>query len=158
MTFLTVTGGTIAGLVALVIFLLAAAGSVALGIYERRARHDYPIFPPGFLIGGGIALALITVGCWWWSMAFTLSGDYHSWNVKEGEVEKVAKRIVSADDGISERYVVTIDGQPYGVDDTRAALVEVGDQVSLRCKKDYQWGVPREAHGWSCRWNQVPAS
>lgn len=151
--FATVTGGTIIGYVILAICLLLCLGAVVLGafgVYERDRT--------GWAgVAGGILGAAVVLGCWWWGMAFTLSSDYHAWNVKEGKVDRVAKRLVSTGDkGVGERYVVTIDGQPYGIDDTRAALVRPGDTVSLRCKKDFQWGVPREAHGWVCRWNKVP--
>lgn len=90
---------------------------------------------------------------WWWGMAFTTSGDYHAWNTKQGKVEQIGKRLISSgDNGMSERYVLTLDGVPYGVDDTRASIAKVGNVVTLRCKKDYQWAVPRESHGWVCRW------
>lgn len=150
----TITGGAIAGYVMLVVVLLAC---VAVFVYGWISRDDYAT-PSKSLMAGGVIIALITVGLWWACMAFTTSGDYHAWNVKEGNVDRVAKRLIATDNGMSERYVVTMDGQSYGIDDTRAALVQQGDTVSLRCKKDYQWGVPREAHGWACRWNTVPGS
>lgn len=153
-TLASITGGTIAGLVTIGLVLLLCLGGAALGalaIYDRE-----PAAGAGWIIGS-LAVALLCLGGWWWGMAFTTSSDYHAWNVKEGTVEKVSKRLVSnGDKGMSERFVVVMDGQPYGIDDTRASLVKVGDQVSLRCKKDYQWGVPREAHGWACRWNGTP--
>ena len=150
----TMTGGTIIGLVTLAVCLLLCLGGLVIGFAARSGRD-----PAGWWwIGGSVISALVVLGLWWWAMAFTLSGDYHAWNVKEGKVERVAKRLVAKDKGMAERYVVTFNGQPYGIDDTRAALVRAGDEVSLRCKKDFEWGVPREAHGWACRWNKVPGS
>jgi hypothetical protein len=103
---------------------------------------------------GALGLFVVFLVVWWWGMAFTFSGDYHAWNVKEGTVTAVNKRIVSTGENkISERYVLRFeDGNQYGVDDTRASLVQRGDVVRLKCKKDYEWGIPRESHGWACRW------
>lgn len=149
------TGGTIGGLVALVVGLLFAAGCIAWPF----VRKDYYYrLPAGAWIATGVGLGLLVIGFWWWGMAFTLSSDYHAWNAKEGTVDRVAKRLIATENGMSERYVVTMSGQPYAIDDTRATLIEKGDRISLRCKKEYQWGVPREAHGWACRWNGMPAS
>ena len=149
----TMTGGAIAGYVALFVCLLICLGMVAFGFSSTASNGN----GGRMWAVGGIVCALATVGFWWWGMAFTTSADYHAWNVKEGKVERVAKRLIPSDKGMAERYVVTINGQPYGIDDTRAALIKAGDSVSLRCKKDFQWGIPREAHGWACRWNKVPA-
>lgn len=52
---------------------------------------------------------------------------------------------------MSTRYVVVIEGQPYGVDDTRAALLKVGDSVSLLCTKEFVWGSNN--NGYACNWN-----
>jgi hypothetical protein len=151
----TMTLDAIIGFIALGICLLLCLGGLGIGVLNLSDGRGY-----GWgWIAGSIVSAIVVLVAWWWGMAFTLSGDYHAWNVKEGTVERVAKRLVSAGDkGMAERYVVTINGRPYGIDDTRAALVEPGDKVSLRCKKDYEWGVPREAHGWACRWNKVPGA
>jgi hypothetical protein len=153
MTFAAITGGTVGGLVALVLCL--AFGRVIYWFTTDQYSADQS-HRTGLIVTA--IWALVCVGVWWWAMAFTLSGDYHAWTVKEGTAEKVAKRLIATDNGMSERYVVTMgDGQPYGIDDTRATLIEEGDRLSLRCKKDYQWGVPREAHGWACRWNGRPS-
>jgi hypothetical protein len=166
MLLAAITGGALAGWIILGLVLLGCLIAAAAGLIHAQTGTDsggpYRMSDKAvglWWVAGAVIVALLTAGLWWWSMAFTTSGDYHAWNVKEGIVEKVAKRLVAAgDSGMQERYVVTIDGQPYGIDDTRAALVEPGDQVSLRCKKDYQWGVPRDAHGWACRWNKVPGA
>lgn len=145
----TVTGGTIIGVVVLAVLLLACLGGLIYALFAAREGR-------WFGVALAVLCALVCIGAWWWGMAFTLSGDYHAWNVKEGRVEAISKRLVPAGDkSMQERFVLKIDGEPYGVDDTRAALAKVGDEVSLRCKKDWQWGIPREAHGWGCRWNGV---
>lgn len=146
------TSGTIGGLITLVVILAGCAAWAIIGIRVARTSQYSELPAKAHLIGATV-VALITLIAWWASMAFTLSGDYHAWNVKQGTVERVAKRLVqNGDKGMSERYVVILDGRPYGVDDTRAALLEAGDPVRLKCKKDYEWGIEREAHGWACRW------
>jgi hypothetical protein len=37
----------------------------------------------------------------------------------------------------------------YGIDDTRASLLHVGDPVHLRCKKEHQFFQPYAADGWA---------
>jgi hypothetical protein len=146
------TGGTIAGYIALPLLLLACIGfgfACATGL----GGYDHALAVCGIV--AAVLCVPIILGFWWWGMAFTTSSDYHAWNVKQGTVEQMSKRLIATENGMSERVVFKIDGQPYGVDDTRATLVKVGDTVSLRCKKDYEWGIPREAHGWACRWNGV---
>lgn len=82
---------------------------------------------------------------------FPFSTKYHKWYPVSGSVEKVGHRLISVGDkgGMAERYVLTIDGQPFGVDDTRAASVEVGDNVNLNCTLDWQFQAKA---GWVCRW------
>jgi hypothetical protein len=155
----TVTAGWIIGLVALTVLLLVCLAWLGYGILSGL-NDGWGFAPIAHVIGAGLT-ALVIIGCWWIFSAFTTSGDYHAWNEKSGTVEQISKRIVPAGDkGIQERFVFRFadKGGLYGVDDTRASLVRRGDRVSLKCKKDYQWGVPREAHGWACRWNTLPES
>jgi hypothetical protein len=83
---------------------------------------------------------------------YPYKAEYHQWRPVVGQVESVNKRLISSGkSGMEERYVLTIDGKPYGVDDTRAATVKAGDTVSIKCKRDWQYAsVP----GYVCRWNQ----
>lgn len=83
--------------------------------------------------------------------------DFHKWKPKSGEVTQVAKRLVPNGDSMEEKVVIVFKGstQEYGVTDTRAALVEKGDTVVIKCKKAYDWGsIP----GYDCKWIQrIPA-
>lgn len=99
-------------------------------------------------IGGALLAIVIYLFCMW-----PLKHDYHFWVPVQGKVEKISSRLVSAGDkgGSNQRFVVVIKGQPYGVDDTRAALLSVGDTVNLKCKREFEWGS--SANGWACRWN-----
>lgn len=129
-------GGPLVGLI--ILFALAAA-VFGGDEYDRI----------GFIIGGvGVALitAVIALSAFW-----PLRYEYHFWQPKNGVVQAVSQRLVPTDNGMEQKFVVVIDGQPYGITDTRAALLKPGDPVSLSCKRAYQWGSAD--HGWDCRWN-----
>lgn len=86
-----------------------------------------------------------------WGLYPTGGADYHKWSPKSGEVESVNKRLVSKDKSMEEKYVIVFKGSPqeYGVEDTRAALIQSGDKVVVKCKRHYQWG---STPGYNCRW------
>lgn len=68
-----------------------------------------------------------------------------------GQVDRIEKRLVSGGDSMEEKYVVLFEGnrQEYRVDDTRAALVKSGDELTVACKRQWQWA---STHGYECRW------
>lgn len=141
--------GLLLGLPAGLLITLAALAWSAW--WWRRGDH----FDGRFLVGSGLAVAVValilTAICMWpWKW------EYHAWKPVTGKAERISKRLVPAGDkGMQERFVVVIDGRRYGVDDTRASLLRVGDTVSLSCKREYQWGS--SDHGYGCRWNRGPA-
>lgn len=91
---------------------------------------------------GGLALLILAL------MWFPYDMDYLAWQEVSGEVERIDSRLVPAGDGMQEKYVVEIDGQPYGCLDTRCAAVEPGDVLTLNCHKVWEWA---STHGWDCR-------
>jgi hypothetical protein len=99
-----------------------------------------------------IALTVVITGIAMWPW----QSDYHFWKPINGRVEKISSRFVSAGDkgGTNQRFVVVVNGQPYGVDDTRASLLKVGDIVHLKCKREFVWGSG--SNGWGCNWNGGP--
>lgn len=146
------TGGIIGGtLAAVVVFGLFVAAAL---LCFRLRRKDPYLHREGLFFGWVCAiLAVATAVAWLWA-SWPLAYDYHHWVDKSGRVERVSQRLVSnGSNGMSQKFVVVIDGKPYGIDDTRAALIHKGDMVRLRCKKAYQYGVSRSAHGWDCRWS-----
>lgn len=93
-------------------------------------------------------VGVLVIGMW---IAWPLDSDYHHYRDVGGTVERVNKRMVpSGENSMEEKVVVQIDGNPYGVKDTRGALLEKGDKVKLRCVKAYDFGSP--VHGWDCKW------
>jgi hypothetical protein len=99
-------------------------------------------------IGALIVAAFPIVG-------FSLVGwnsEYMAYHSVSGSVQQIASRQIADGHGMSQRYVVTIDGQPYGIDDTRAALLKVGDHVSLDCTREFVWGSTN--NGYACNWGE----
>jgi hypothetical protein len=142
------TGGFIAGNIVAGLIGLLCLVAIVLGILIARDDHG----GYGLAIGGFVVL-LLTFGAWLWA-SWPLAYDYHHWVDQTVKVEEVSKRQVSnGDKGMYEKFVVRDEsGAMYGIDDTRASLIKQGDTVHVRCKKAYQYGVSRGAHGWDCRW------
>lgn len=142
------TGGWIIGIIALTVCVLIGLSIIVLTLFANTT--DGGLFGG---IGFGVAWILVTVGVWLWA-SWPLSYKYHHWIPTDGVVQTVNKRIVSDGDGnISEKFVLRFkDGRIRAVNDTAAATLRKGDTVHLRCKKAYDFGVPRSAHGWDCKW------
>jgi hypothetical protein len=141
------TGGYIGGNLTAIACVLIGVALVFAGL---RSEYDGAI-----LMTGGVVTVIATVGIWIWASWPPFAYENHHWIDKEITVAEVSKRQVSdGDKGFYEKFVVrTSAGELYGIDDTRAALVKPGAELKLRCKKAYQFGIPRAAHGWDCRWS-----
>lgn len=133
--------GTLIGLPAAAITFVAL---IAFAVWGFRSYYG-----DAFIGWGAVAVAVIvpigTAAAMW-----PYDSEYHQWRAVTGAVERVDSRQIADGDGMSERYVFVIDGQPFSVDDTRAATVDKGDTVSLRCKREWQYAA---ASGWACRWS-----
>ena len=141
----TWTLGILIGLPIAGVVTLAFAVLLVVSIRSRN-RDPYEDWVIGIWIGAiGIALTLGMAGL----LTIPWDAEYHQWRPVSGTVEEIGARMVRDGKGMSERYVLTIDGRPYGVDDTRAATLKVGDQVSLMCKREWQWAANS---GYGCRW------
>lgn len=109
----------------------------------------------GWMVFFGIAGLVLTIISWTIA-SWPLKYDYHHYVEKSGVVQNISNRLVSGEEGIvNQRYVFVINGYPYGVDDTRAALAKKGDFVKLYCKKEHQFGQQYSSDGWGCRWGGV---
>ena len=146
------TLGTLIGFplgVLLTIALFAIAALLA------TAARDPDAYDTGSLWFGAFAVALVGLV----AAAFTVYGmwpfnsEYHQWRTVTGTVERVDSRLINTGDGMAERYVVTIAGTPFAIDDTRAALVERGDDLTLACKREW---VYQSVSGWACNWKTEP--
>lgn len=145
------TAGTIAAIILIplgTLFLIAAA----ILAYVALTCTD-SIDGMGWWMGFGCAaiiglpmFILPLVGL----MLVGFNGDYLTYHPVNGKVSAVASRMISDGKAMSTRYVFQINGQAYGVDDTRAALVKPGDTVNLNCTKEFVWGST--SNGWACNW------
>lgn len=147
----TISMGSLIGLPIAALIVLVCLAIAIFGAMNRRYDEPGERFGLWFMIGGTlsalIVVAIVGVLMWPWKH------DYHFWVDKGGVVEQVSKRLVPAGEkSMQEKYVFVIDGRPYGVLDTRAALVKVGDRVDIACKRAFEWGVPQSANGWDCKW------
>lgn len=136
----TPTLGLLIGLPVAMLMFLAISGVAVWGFLSDGPE-----------VGVCAALIALVLGLGTAAAFFPYQHDYHFWQQKSGAVERVSKRLVPTGDkgGMEEKYVVTLHGQPYGVTDTRAALLKSGDHVVLNCKKSYQF---MSRSGWDCRW------
>lgn len=144
-------------LVGLPVAIVVAVALVAVGAWCWRKASDPAIQDldeselrwflalPMFVTAATIAVAIVSpLGM------YPYDSEFHQWRDVTGTVERVESRQIADDNGMSERYVFVIDGQPFSVDDTRAAVANKGDTVSLRCKREWQYAA---ASGWACRWS-----
>ena len=133
------------------ICLVLVAALIALGRAFWRARDGRNL--------DRVEGAVFAIGSWALAATFVIGtavgmypydSEYHQWRAVSGEVQQVSNRMISDGKAMSQRYVVVIGGQPFGIDDTRASLIKAGDTVSLSCKREWQYAAQS---GWACRWN-----
>lgn len=147
--------GMLIGLPIAALLLLACLVAALYGVGLQRSTDTYAASDGRLLTlaAGGAATVVILIAA---ASFYPFKHDYHFWVDKGGTVTEVSKRLVPAgDSGMQEKFVFTIDGRPYAVLDTRAALVKPGDKVRIRCKRVHEWGTPQAANGWDCKWAGV---
>jgi hypothetical protein len=96
-------------------------------------------------------LVIAATACLMWPYA----GEYHQWRETRGTVEVIDSRLVGANKSTTERFVVTFtDGRQRSCDDTRCSAVREGDELTLMCKRAWQWAGE---HGYDCNFVSVKA-
>ncbi len=142
--------GTLVGLPLAVASIVALTG---LGVWLlRKARSADDIDGPMFKVCGWAACGsavLTLIGALSPLGMYPYDSEYHQWRDVAGVVQQADSRQIADGKGMSQRFVFTIAGQPFSVDDTRAAAVREGDAVNLRCKREWQYAADS---GWACRW------
>lgn len=113
---------------------------------------------PGIGVGS-LAVLLVLVGVALSPLGYyPYKAEYHQWRSTSGVVAEVNKRLVSdGDKGMNEKIVVRYkdsDGA-YGCEDTRCALLKVGDTLDLKCKRAWQYA---SVSGYDCRFVSRRAS
>jgi len=132
-------------LIGLPVAAILALICVVLGIWAARVE-EY-----GLAVGGAVAFVIVVAAAavFFWPY----QKEYHWWQPVEGYVERIDSRILPAGDRqVEQKFVVKLVGipHPYGIQDTRAALLKKGDHVSLSCIRKWQFGSGD--HGYDCRW------
>jgi hypothetical protein len=131
------------GIPALILLVLVCIAAIILGIVTRSDG-------PWFWLGGvGALMIVLIIGglCF-----FPFKGEYHHWQNISGTVTSTNSRFLANSDGkgTSQKFVVTFDGAPdqqFGCNDTRCATVRKGDDLTITCKRSWQWfGTP----GYDC--------
>lgn len=146
-----IIGLPIAGLITLACLIAAAV------FFSAGRRTDYDptelyLGAAGCVVGALIVAGITGVAMWPWA------GEYHSWRTTSGTVARIDSRLISAGEnaGMNQRFVVTFtDNRQRACDDTRCSTVKIGDRLTLKCKRAYQWG---STPGYDCNWvgNQRP--
>lgn len=146
---------TLIGLPIAGFFTLLAGGFACWSWYRwhRLAGNDPDFNRPLWLtlaIILSVVTAIITIATL--VTYYPFNSAYHYYKPTSGKVTAIASRL--AGNGATQKYVLTLDGSPqqYGVSDTRAALLHVGDTVHLRCIRVYQYGS--NDAGYDCLWSQ----
>jgi hypothetical protein len=130
---------------------------VALGFIIAAIRHQSSGYMDDFRLGAGLAgglglalgLVMLVPPIVGLSMV-NFDSDYMAYKPVSGKVEQIASRQIADGKSMSQRFVFKINGQQYGIDDTRAALVKEGDTVNLNCTREYVWGSTN--NGYACNW------
>lgn len=142
--------GSIVGTVLIIIGLAVAVLSAIMFLRARRRDDGDLVFlwfwPPVL----GLLLAIIIAIVMW-----PYSPQYHQWRQVSGTVSEVEARLLgSGEGGMSEMFVVRFEesGAPYRVDDSRGALVEEGDTLTIFCRQVWEY---QAADGQECRWGSL---
>ena len=149
------TPGTITGIVFMALGVLSI-GLIAWLLYrgfDERSYGSYVDDGFGWFLGAGMAslFALPAIICPLVGFGIVgWSSDYLTFKPVHGTVQEIASRQIADGKAMSTRYVAVIDGQPYGIDDTRAALIKPGDTVSLNCTRQFVYGS--QDNGYACNW------
>lgn len=131
--------------VAAVLTVAAVVAAFRLAAWRRRelaSNNPYGEagLARGFTILAVAAAVAVVVG--WVGIAWPpLDMDYHRYSTVTGTVTSVEKRLVSDGEGMSEKYVVQLEGdtQQYGCLDTRCSAIKENEDVELSCLRVWAW-------------------
>lgn len=132
---------TLGVLIGIPLCIAAVIASIALAIWLEDK-----------ILLGGIPIALVIAGV----ILFPFNSAYLQYRSVDGTVATVDSRLVQTGSGdsrsINERYVVVFEGsdQQFGIDDTRAAAIEPGENITIACIKEWQYAA---TDGYVCRWS-----
>lgn len=133
------TAGTIATIIAVPLILLCLSLFFWVGRRWGAVADEYDAPFAAVIQGASAGLILVTLVGTWWGM-YPWKAEYHNWTPVSGTVATIDSRLVGRDQSTDQKFVVTFTGsaQQYGVTDTRAASVRVGDSLDLTCVRQWQ--------------------
>jgi hypothetical protein len=143
------------GLPLLVLFLLA---SLLLSAYCVRAivsdRSGDDLSGLGLFTFGSasvIIACILGIGFVPWAQPFH---EYHALNEVRGTVVTATTRLLTNDDGVTQRYVVKFaeSNELFACDDSRCSQATPGKQLRLLCTREWQY---QAVAGWGCRYGQA---
>ena len=131
------------------IVVTLALAAITVSIFRALRRDGDTV--EKWVISSFSGILTVVVAVMTFGGMYPYDAEYHQWHRVAGTVDRVESRQIATGDGMSERFVVLIGGQPFGVDDSRATLLEPGDEVALRCKREWEYLADS---GWGCRWSR----
>lgn len=145
------TIGTLIGVPVTILLLLACIVAAVIFLVKMKSvRYDRSFYRWSAVISLGffVAVLVISLISFW-----PLKAEYHQYRHVTGTVQKISSRLLSAGDkgGTNQKFVIVFRGSPqqFGVDDTRASLVRVGDTIHVNCIRSYDYGATA---GYDCKW------
>lgn len=98
---------------------------------------------------GGLLIIVVTVAAAGFGF-YPYHTQYHKWHTSTNTVKSISSRFLGSDSGTTQRFVVGFgNGELRSCDDTRCALVKVGDKLTLSCKRAWQFSG---TDGWDCNY------
>lgn len=106
--------------------------------YSQGGRTERGILANVAFFGSFVA-AVATLGIYVAATWPTFDMQYHSYKQVSGSVQAVSSRFLGDGKSTTQNFAVTIAGHDYRCDDTRCALVKVGDTLTLSCIREWQY-------------------
>lgn len=113
---------------------------------QKRKNRKTALIAVGVTLGVWAILAGITA-----CALYPFEAAYHRWAPVSGTVAEAGAYLVGADDKFHQVAVITLEGVAGELrcEDSRCALLEPGDRVTLRCVKDWSYAA---TDGRQCSW------
>lgn len=131
----------------IILIILGMAGAVAVAVVGYAMSWNVWGYLAGLVVNAFV-WALMLVLIW-----FPFKYPYNHYVPVSGTVTATGSRFIGdGRGGTSQRFLVGINGQAYGCDDTRCSQLVKGMQVTLMCEKDFQFNG---TSGFVCNWGKL---
>jgi hypothetical protein len=133
-----------------VLLLAGVAWAVWMLRHEPTDPYDGHILHWVLFACTGLGLLGLVIGCLFGYWPY--KAEYHQWRHHGGDISALGQRFVgNGDGGTDQKFVVSFKGNPqqYACNDTRCALLHVGDHLDLSCLRKY---VYSSTSGYDCNY------